>query len=119
MPGAKGWQYRAVARDEPVLITDAADDPEKELRRREIRYVTMMLIRVGCLIASAFVVVQKPPLWQLWATLLVAGAVVLPWLAVLLANDRPPKRRGPARPTPTTEATSAIEQREHKIIDHD
>jgi hypothetical protein len=108
-----------VARNEPVLITDADEDPEKELRRREIRYVAMMLFRVGCLIASAFIVVQKPPLWQLWATLLVVGAVLLPWLAVLLANDRPPKRRHHA-PSPGSGASQpAIEQREYKVIDHD
>lgn len=77
----------------PVLITDAAEDPETELRRREIRYVAMMLARALCLVGGAVIVVQKPPLWQLWAILCVVGMVLLPWLAVILANDRPPKKR--------------------------
>lgn len=87
-------------RAEPVLITDAAEDPESELRRREIRYVAMMLFRALCLIAAAVVTVQKPPLWGLWAGLCVLGAVVLPWLAVVIANDRPRRKRQPI-PTPT------------------
>jgi Protein of unknown function (DUF3099) len=81
-------------RAKPVLITDAAEDPEREIRRREIRYVAMMLTRALCLVAGAVVVVQKPPLWGLWAVLCVIGMVLLPWLAVILANDRPPRKRG-------------------------
>jgi hypothetical protein len=107
------------ARQTPVVITDAAEDPEKELRRREIRYVTMMFIRVLCLIGSAFLVVQKPPLWQVWAVICVAAAVVLPWLAVLLANDRPPRKRSHPAPDSMPDAAPALEQREHKVIDHD
>jgi hypothetical protein len=76
-----------------VLITDAPEDPEKELRHREIRYVLMMLTRAGCLVGGAIVVTTKPPLWPLWLVLLIVGMVLLPWLAVILANDRPPKSR--------------------------
>lgn len=93
----------AVVRDRkpPVLITDAAESPEKELRRREIRYVAMMLTRALCLIAGAVVVSTKPPLWGVWLGLCVLGMVLLPWLAVIIANDRPARRRGrPERPSP-------------------
>ncbi|HEX6873983.1 MAG TPA: DUF3099 domain-containing protein [Micromonosporaceae bacterium] len=93
-------------RPAPLLITDAPEDPERELRRREIRYVIMMLTRALCLVAGAVIVSTKPPLWGLWLVLCVAGMVLLPWLAVILANDRPPKRkaerhRPPVRPTPS------------------
>ena len=87
----------AVLRDRkpaPVLITDAAESPEKELRRREIRYVIMMSIRALCLIAGAILVSTRPPLLGLWLGLCVAGMVLLPWLAVILANDRRPRKRG-------------------------
>ena len=84
---------RSDRKQAPVLITDAPEDPEKELRHREIRYVLMMLTRAGCLVAGAIVVTAKPPLWPLWLVLLVIGMVLLPWLAVILANDRPPKSR--------------------------
>ena len=56
-------------RPDPVVITDAPQDPETELRRREIRYVAMMLTRAACVVGSAVIVVQKPPLWPLWAVL--------------------------------------------------
>jgi hypothetical protein len=94
------------SRPRPILITDAAEDPEKEIRRREIRYVAMMLTRAGCLIGGAIIVVNKPPLWGVWAILCVIGMVLLPWLAVILANDRPPKKR--QRQTPTTEVPSQL-----------
>ena len=90
---------RERSRPRPVLITDAAEDPEREIRRREIRYVAMMLTRAGCLIGGAFIVVNKPPLWGLWAILCVIGMVLLPWMAVILANDRPPKKHQHQPPT--------------------
>lgn len=77
----------------PVLITDAPQDPEKELRHREIRYVIMMLTRAACLVVGAILVSTRPPLWPLWLVLCIVGMVLLPWLAVILANDRPPKTK--------------------------
>ena len=73
-------------RSQPVLITDAPEDQELEVRRRERRYVAMMLLRAVCVIAGALFVVQKPPLWQVWAIVCVFGMVLLPWFAVILAN---------------------------------
>jgi hypothetical protein len=64
-------------------------------------------------------VTQKPPLWGLWAAVLAIAAVIIPWVAVVLANDRPPKKRAPTRPTLKVDEPQALEQREHKIIDHD
>ena len=95
-----------------VLITDAAEDPERELRRREIRYVATMLMRALCLIAGAVLVSAKPPLWGLWLGLCVVGMVVLPWLAVIAANDRPARRRGrPERPGPGSSGAPALPAR--------
>ena len=104
-----------MARKQPVVITDASENPETELRRREIRYVAMMLFRAACLIGAAAAVMRKPPVWQLWSVLLVLAAIVLPWLAVLLANDRPPRKQVPQGPS----GQPAVEQREHKVIDPD
>ena len=99
-----------VVRDQkpaPVVITDAPENPDRERRRREIRYVLMMITRALCLIAAAVLVSTKPPLLGLWLALCVTGMVVLPWLAVILANDRPAKtraeRRNPPAPRPTYE----------------
>jgi hypothetical protein len=93
-PAARRWEDWSVRRGrKPFLITDAAEDPERELRRREIRYVAMMLIRALCLIAGAIIITNKPPLWPVWLVLAVIGMVLIPWLAVILANDRPAKTK--------------------------
>jgi Protein of unknown function (DUF3099) len=103
----------------PVLITDAAENPEKELRRREIRYVIMMSIRALCLIAGAVLVSTKPPLWGLWLILCIAGMVLIPWLAVILANDRPAKSRAERRAAqqPTTQSPTLPQTSSDRIID--
>jgi NADH:ubiquinone oxidoreductase subunit 6 (subunit J) len=51
----------------------------------------MMTVRACCLIVAAILAMLRVPLLALWAVLLLVGAVVLPWLAVILANDRAPK----------------------------
>jgi hypothetical protein len=77
----------------PILITDAQRSQEEQLRSRELRYLAMMSVRVACLVlAAALVSVEAPLLW-LWLPLCAAGMIIVPWLAVLLANDRPPKDR--------------------------
>lgn len=75
----------------PVVITDAAQSPAEELRHRQNRYILMMTLRACCLIAAAILAMLRVPLLALWALILLVGAVVLPWLAVILANDRAPK----------------------------
>jgi hypothetical protein len=77
----------------PVLITDAARSQHEQLRSREIRYVVMMSIRAVCLIVGAVLVGVEAPLLWLWLPLCGLGMVLLPWLAVIIANDRPPKEQ--------------------------
>jgi hypothetical protein len=75
----------------PILITDASRSQHDQLRTRQRRYVVMMSVRAGCVILGAILVGVRPPLLGLWLSLCAAGMVILPWLAVLIANDRPPK----------------------------
>ena len=72
---------------DPVLITEAEPSLDEQLTARRNKYLLMMLTRIVCLIAAA--VFYRTP-WLL--AIFVAGAVVLPWMAVLIANDRPPKK---------------------------
>jgi Protein of unknown function (DUF3099) len=108
--------------ERPVLITDAARSQSDQLRSREIRYVTMMAMRAACLILGAVLISVRPPLLPLWLSLCAAGMVFLPWAAVLIANDRPPKHKtAPPAPRPET-PQPAIEQRtaeetRHRTID--
>lgn len=106
-----------------VLITDAPEDPERELRRREIRYVAMMLTRALCLVGAAVLISLKPPLWGVWFALCLVGMVLLPWFAVLLANDRPAKSRAERRqppPPPAPPVQVALPAaRDQRVIDGD
>lgn len=73
-------------RQEPVLITSAEASPKQQLASREKRYAIMMGTRVLCLFAA--IATYKISLWLMGVFLV--GMVVLPWMAVLVANDRPP-----------------------------
>ena len=111
--------------DRPVLITDAARSQDDQLRSRTRRYVLMMLIRAVCVIIFAVLVATRPPLLWLWLVLCGAGAVVIPWLAVILANDRPPKEKyrhfhkGDHTPPPSlpTQPAAGPDTEPHKTID--
>ena len=107
---------------QPVLITDAARSQSDQLRSRQIRYVTMMSVRAGCLILGAILISLEPPLLPLWLILCAAGMVFLPWAAVLIANDRPPKSKAnpPAKPTVSPQRVierEATEDIKHRTID--
>jgi DUF3099 family protein len=108
-------------RPEPALITDAPENPDRELRWREIRYLIMMTIRALCLVAGGILVTVRPPLLGLWLVLCVIGGVTLPWLAVILANDRRARPRAlRSRPTPQPSTTpELIAPAPHRVIDAD
>jgi Protein of unknown function (DUF3099) len=74
----------------PVLITTAAPSYEEEHRARVRKYLTLMAIRVPALILAAVAYGA----WHngLISLLIVGASVPLPWMAVLIANDRPPRR---------------------------
>ena len=77
----------------PVLITDAPRSPRDELRFREIRYAIMMAIRAVSLVVAAALVSARAPLLWLWLPICGVGMLVVPWLAVIWANDRLPRKR--------------------------
>ena len=96
--------------ERPVLITDAARSQSDQLRSREVRYVTMMGLRAGCLILGAVLISVKPPLLPVWLVLCAAGMVFLPWAAVLIANDRPPKSKAERKAPPPHRTRTMLEQ---------
>jgi hypothetical protein len=79
--------------ERPVLITDAARSQDDQLRSRQIRYVSMMSVRALCLILGGVLISAQVPLLPVWLVLCALGMVLLPWMAVLIANDRPPKTK--------------------------
>lgn len=108
--------------EQPVLITDAARSPADEYRGRQIRYVSMMAGRAACLIIGAVLVSVRPPLLSVWLVLCAIGMVFLPWAAVLIANDRPPRTKaernaGPTPPQRTMLTQQSAETIQHRTID--
>lgn len=75
---------------QPVLITAAAPSFEQQHRERVRKYLTLMAFRIPALVLAALAYGQ----WHngLISLLIVAASVPLPWMAVLIANDRPPRR---------------------------
>jgi hypothetical protein len=113
--------------ERPVLITDAARSQNEQFRSRQIRYVTMMGVRAACLVLGAILISAKVPLLPVWLILCAAGMVFLPWAAVLIANDRPPRSKAERaaaaaahdeRPQPALAEHSA-EEVEYLTIDSD
>lgn len=81
-----------------AVITDAPGAASAELSRRQKRYVITMLFRLACFVAIFFV----PGVWR-WV--LGAGAVFLPYIAVILANQVD-SRRIAGRSGPAAEAAA-------------
>jgi hypothetical protein len=74
---------------QPVLITEAEPSLDDQYAARKKRYAITMGIRVVAIIAAA--VVYPYALWL--AIIFGILGTVLPWIAVVMANDRPPKKR--------------------------
>jgi Protein of unknown function (DUF3099) len=101
-----------------VLITSAATSRPEEIRSRERRYVISMLARAVLFILAVVA-------FSGWVRFVaVAAALVMPWVAVVVANGGPPRRRetpslGAGRsPTPDREVPRITAPR-HDVIDPD
>jgi hypothetical protein len=107
MPVASSQQFPRPRRHEPVLITEAQPSLAEQHAARKKRYAITMAVRAVCVILAA-VFYQVVWLMLLFAVL----GTVLPWIAVVMANDRPPKKRvhvnryTPPRPDRTLESGS-------------
>lgn len=88
-------QGRLGRHEDAVSITTAPMTPSDEIAVRQRRYLISMAIRTACVILA--VVFRET--WAVW--FLVAGAVILPYVAVVLANTASPRPNGPAPEAPT------------------
>ena len=115
----------ATARSEnkAILITNAEKSQDEQLHDRKVRYILMMCGRIVLLVLATVLFALKVPLLWLWIPMCVIGGAILPWVAVLVANDRPPKEehrvRSLWRRTPSPDDPRAVEQREHRVVDAD
>ncbi|HEV7468291.1 MAG: hypothetical protein JWP64_732 [Pseudonocardia sp.] len=95
---------------DPVLITDAPLSYEEELVIRKRRYKIMMGMRIPCMVLAA-VFYQIP--WLAVSLLIIS--IPLPWIAVLIANDRLPLKT--EKPNRYKGEHKELESRDHPVID--
>jgi Protein of unknown function (DUF3099) len=93
-----------------VRITTAPESPEREMVHRQKRYMISMGIRTVCFLAA--IVVGSG--WLRWV--LVAAALLLPYVAVVMANSASPRVEGtlpvgPAHDRPELEGGASTEDR--------
>jgi hypothetical protein len=105
-------------RRQPTLITSAAEPRHVDIRRREGRYLFWMAVRVLCFVLAVL-------LFHSWVRFLaIVVALVIPWVAVVIANGGPAPPRG--RPVGYSSATPSlggeprpIESGRHAVFDSD
>ena len=96
--------------ENPVLITSAAPSYEDQLSARRRRYALMMSLRIPCILLALLFA----KIWWL-ALILILLSVPLPWMAVLIANDRPPRKaESPQRLRPSRPALRAGDDEESR-----
>lgn len=77
--------------DGPVLITEAQRSIEDQHKARVRKYMFIMSFRIPALVlaAVAYGMWMNP-----WISMAIVGvSIPLPWMAVLIANDRPPRTK--------------------------
>src|SRR5258708_21128078 len=89
----------------PILITAAAPSYEVQHRQRVRKYLTIMSFRIPALLLAAVAY----GMWHngLLSLAIISVSIPLPWIAVLIANnppprpaDEPPRFHDPVRRTP-------------------
>jgi hypothetical protein len=110
---ASTHQHSREERPEPVLITEAEPSLSDQVAARKRRYAITMGIRAASLILAVGLL-HVIPLWAV-LTLAVLGTF-LPGFAVVMANDRPPKKRQPV-PHFQGRPDRQLENRPHRVID--
>jgi hypothetical protein len=98
----------------PVLITEAKPSYDEEYSARRKKYAIMMLMRLPLLIGAGFAYQ-----FSVWLALaLVVASIPLPWMAVLIANERPVRKaESVSRYRPRPGRQSSLEAREHQVVD--
>ena len=72
----------------PVLITGAQRSYDEEHRARVKKYSLLMAFRIPALVLAAIVYSETGTWWI--PLLIIAASIPLPWMAVLIANDKEP-----------------------------
>ncbi len=94
------------AEGRPVLITRAALSYEEQHRARVRKYLALMSRRIPAFLGAAIAY----GIWHngLLSLAILAVSIPLPWMAVLIANDRPPRRAEEPRRFPDAPEHTAL-----------
>ena len=88
MPVASSQHFLRPRKPEPLLITEAEPSLAEQHAFRKKRYAITMGIRI------VFIVLAASFYQIVWLMLIFAIlGTVLPWVAVVMANDGPPKKK--------------------------
>ncbi|MFN2494613.1 MAG: DUF3099 domain-containing protein [Pseudonocardiaceae bacterium] len=95
------------------MITDAAPSFDDQLRSRRHRYALLMAVHlVGFALAGVLYYLA----WWLGLALMIATGA-LPWIAVVAANDGPPRPAPAGHLTRNESAARELDSRGHTTID--
>lgn len=100
----------------PVLITRAEYSYEEQHRARVRKYLKLMFWRIPAFLAAAIAY----GIWHngLVSLAILAASIPLPWMAVLIANDRPPRRaEEPRRYPDAPQRTALFPHAEHRALE--
>jgi hypothetical protein len=98
--------------DAPVLITAAEPSYAEQYATRRRKYAILMSARIPCLVLAGV-------FYQTWwlALTFVLLSVPLPWMAVLIANDRSPRKTEKVNRLRHAPPGRELESRDHTIIE--
>ncbi len=109
MPHAQSQSQSLRHDPRPVLITGARRSLDEEFTARRRRYSLIMAMRIPCLVVAGVLAIGFG--LPIAAAVLVVASVPLPWIAVLIANDGPPRRsEAVARPAATMPTIGPVER---------
>ncbi|WP_228566493.1 DUF3099 domain-containing protein [Nocardia sp. SYP-A9097] len=115
MPERKPAGFFRGEKEQPTLITAAAESLEQQYHNRVRRYTIIMALRIPCLVGAAVAY----SIWGNWViSLLIIGvSIPLPWIAVLGANDRPPRSKEEPSRWDGRRNQKALDSHPHNAID--
>ena len=98
--GRTPWAYRGNVKVNPrhhrepavYTVTDAPRPMSEDIGHRQRRYLISMGVRTVCFVGAVVAAVAGAPWWL--AMLMVVGALLLPYIAVVMANANETKSDG-------------------------
>lgn len=76
--------FQPVNDDTVHRVTSARQALSEDQKARTRRYLIQMVIRTACFVAAVVAHMSNAPAWLTWS--FVAGAIVLPYVAVVMVN---------------------------------